>query len=157
MPGKTFSWQEYMNAWNTGNVDRILDAYAEDCIVETGATPQPVHGKQELRKNLQGYFKAFSDMNGDAEVLVASGEYVAALLRTTSVNTGVMEIPGQKPIPATNKTVKNTLAVFLQLNEQGKIAREWDVSNQLAAFQQLGVPPPMTGASATGTTTPRRA
>lgn len=142
MPAKSFSWNEYMRAWNTGNVDAILDCYADDCEV-VGAMPTPIRGKDGLRTNLQRFFRAFSDVNGDADVLIAQGEYVGALVHVTSKHTGTLEMPEGKPIPATNKPIEDKLAVFLQLDENGKIQREWDVSNQLATFQQLGVQPPM--------------
>jgi steroid delta-isomerase-like uncharacterized protein len=141
MAAKSFSWNEYMRAWNTGNVDAILDCYAEDCEV-IGTAPAPLRGKDQVRKNVQTFFKAFSDVNGDAQVLLAQGEYVGALLNVTSKHTGPLDVGGGKTIPATNKKVEDKLAVFLQLDENGKIAREWDVTNQLATFQQLGVEPP---------------
>ena len=144
MPHRSFSWQQYMSAWNSGNVDRILESYADDVEV-IGAQPSPIRGKEELRKNLQGFFKGFSEVNGDAEVLVASGEYVSALLHVTSKHTGPLDVGG-KSIPATNKPLKDTLAVFLKLNDDGKIEKEWDVTNQLATFQQLGVTPPQQAA-----------
>ena len=134
-----------MNAWNTGNVDRIVEFYAENCEV-AGPAPAPIRGKAELRKYLQSFFRAFSEVNGDAEVLVASGEYVAALIHVASVHSGPLDVGG-KTIPATNKRLDDKLAVFLMLDADGKIAREWDLTNQLATFQQLGVPPPMAGAT----------
>lgn len=138
---KSFSWTEYMRAWNTNDLDAILEHYAENCEV-TGAEPAPIRGKAALRASLQRFSKAFSDMNGDAQVLVAQGEYVAALLRVTSKHTGPFEVGG-KTIPATNKKLDDTAALFLQIDNNGKIRREWSVANQLATFQQLGVPPPM--------------
>ena len=150
------SWmQEYLSAWNSNSVDRILDHYAEDAVV-VGGMPEPARGKAAVRKNLEAFFRTFSEVNGDAEVLLASGEYVSALLHVTSKHTGPMDLGGGKSAPATNKKVKDTIAVFLQLDANGKIAREWDVGNQLATFQQLGIAPPTGTAQARPTDTARR-
>lgn len=147
MPQTSFSWQEYMSAWNSGNVDRILGCYADDAEV-IGAQPSPIRGKDELRKSLQAYFRTFSDVNGDAEVLVASGEYVAALVHVTSRHAGVLDVGGT-PVPATGKAIDDTLAIFLKLDENGKIEREWDVTNRLATLQQLGVSLPQASGAQT--------
>ncbi|MHB8584625.1 MAG: ester cyclase [Thermoplasmatota archaeon] len=140
----TFSTDQFMTAWNTGNVEAILEFYADDCEV-IGPLPQPTRGKDQLRKNLENIFRAFSDSNADEEVVVQSGDKVAALLHITQKHTGPLDIGG-KVIPATNKTVDSTLAVFLTLNSQGKILKEYDVSNQLTLFQQLGITPPIAAA-----------
>ncbi len=91
--------------------------------------------------HIGSFFRAFSDVNGDAQVLVASGDHVAALINVTSKHSGPLDVGG-KSIPATNTSLNDQLAVFLQLDENGKIKREWDVTDRLATFQQMGVPPP---------------
>jgi steroid delta-isomerase-like uncharacterized protein len=56
---------EYAQAWNRHDVDAILAAMTEDCVMETSAGPEvcgrAFHGQAEVRKGIEAFFKQYPD------------------------------------------------------------------------------------------------
>jgi len=94
-----------------------------------------VHGPEELKQLLTGFFTAFPDLRFTVEDLVAEGDKVVA--RWTSQGTHKGEFMG---IAATGKQGATTgIAIFRIVG--GKVVEEWAEMDMLGMMQQLGVIP----------------
>lgn len=139
MPTPKFEFQRYMAAWNTSNLEGILEFYAEDTEV-WGNSAQPHQGKAALRESVKKFLATFSDINGDTEKMFQKDNEIAALIHVTSRHTGPMVVGG-KTIPPTQKRLDDRIAIFLTLDARGKIKKEIDVSDQNRVMEQIGVAP----------------
>lgn len=135
-----FRFQDYTNAWNSHDVERLLSFYADDVEVIADA-PEPMRGKDVLRQAIERTMTAFPDANGDVRELVENDRKVAGVIRITGTNRGPWAFPNGGAFPATNKKVDYDMATFLDLNAEGKIVRELDIADMAKVLQQLGVNP----------------
>lgn len=138
---KDFDVQEYLNAWNTHDVDRLLEHYADDFEMVDANTGRVVaQGKAALRESVEAVLRAFPDINGDVASAAVGERDVAILTHITGTNTGDYTPPApQAPYRATGKRVDYALASFFTLDESRKIAREADVMDMALFLKQLGV------------------
>lgn len=140
-----FDVRGYSAAWNTHDVDLLLDYSSNDVEVVEPNSGAVLRGKDKLREGLESVIRAFPDVNGDIEKALLQGREVAFLLHITGTNTGEYSPPPpQKPYPATGKRARWAHAGFLTLDAEGKIAREVDLVDMANFLAQLGVatPPP---------------
>lgn len=135
-----FRYQDYANAWNTHDVDRLLSFYADDVEILADA-PQPIRGKAPLREAIERTLRAFPDANGDFTNVVesADGRRFAGIVRITGTQKGEWAFPTGGSFPATNKKVDYPMATFLEIGPEGKIVREQDVADMANVLRQLGV------------------
>ena len=124
------AWQELMNERDLDAIDKL---FTEDYTHHGGGGEDL--GREGIRKRDEGYLNAFSDLEVVVEDLVAEGDRVASRITLTGTHDG--ELRG---IPATGRraTVMGTSIVRI---ENGQIAEEWEVFDQLGLMQQLGVIP----------------
>lgn len=152
MPG--FDIKAFTNAWNTQQIDRIVEFYADDAELVVLPDTEPYRGKDGIRQNLQEVFRGIHDLNGDVEWSVQQGNKVAVLVRISGKHGGPMTVSEDTVIPATNKPVNFKLGVFVDLDSNGKIRREVDVVDNLTLLEGVGALPEiegtMSGQKATG-------
>jgi len=139
MPSK-FRFQDYVNAWNSHDIERLMSFYADDVEVVTDA-PQPIRGKAKMREGIERTLRAFPDANGDVAKLVENDQAAAAVIRITGTHKGDWIFPNGGAFPATNKKVDYPMASFVDLDASGRIKRETDIADMATVFRQLGVNP----------------
>lgn len=152
-----------MNASKSGDVDKVLQYYAEDAELVTTDLPEGIHGKEAIRKVMQDMNRMFGDMSMQATSTVREADKVATIWRVQGVNTGEIEVAPGKSIPATGKRVDYQIANFLTLDRNGKIKKDVAIFDNASLMQQLGVPPEtwieselQSGSRGASTTPPRR-
>ena len=60
-------------AINAHDLDKVLSFHTDDVFVESPAGGRVMHGKEELRASLNGYFGAFSNFKMELTSFIASG------------------------------------------------------------------------------------
>lgn len=148
MAASTFNHRDYVNAWNTHSADKAAELYAESAVLEAPELPEPIRGKDAIRKNMQTWLTAFPEVNADAELVAQTDKTVALLIHYTGAQSGPLALAGGKSIPATNKSVRMPVAIFLTLDANGKIAKERDVYDMASLVTQLGISPEQAGIGA---------
>ncbi|MFC1718835.1 ester cyclase [Candidatus Poribacteria bacterium] len=124
-------------AYNKGNLDVMDEIYAADY---SWPVDNPVvHGAAEAKQHVAIVRAAFPDIHITAEDIIAEGD--KAVVRWTIVATHKGEFMG---IPPTGKQVTGTGIITSRIAD-GKIAGDWENSDQLGLMQQLGVYPPTPG------------
>ena len=98
-----------------------------------------MRGPEQIGPYLQAYFTAFPDMRLDVRSLLEDGDNVAAEVRFTGTQTGVLAMPGGEPPPSGRK-MDMQAADFITVSD-GKIT-SWRVYIDMGEFmRQLGLAP----------------
>jgi len=129
--------QEETTAWNSGDVEKILSYYTDDCVYEDLAVGRVNHGKEELRTFFKEAYTAFPDFRVELKSFFASGGHlcIEGLMKGTHKG----NIPGFPP--ATGKTFSVRAAHVCELRE-GKAFRVTDYYDMASLMRQLGMLPP---------------
>jgi steroid delta-isomerase-like uncharacterized protein len=136
---------QWLEAWSSGDVDRILMFYTDDVVyedvpsVDNGWDSRPLHGKQELREALVEGFTAMPDLGFELGSVRTNGKGMVVEWTMTGTHTG--DWPG---LPATGRSI-SIRGVTLAEVEGSRVARSRDYYDMLLFLSQLGAIPAITG------------
>ena len=133
-----FSVKEQVEALNRHDADAFAAFYAPDASIDDPQYPEPLKGRDAIRKDIADFFAAFPDMNFALKSVVESGDTVAFEGAGKGTHKGPMASPAGE-IPATNRTVEIRFAAFLRVTDQGLIAEERRYFDLAGMMQQLGL------------------
>jgi steroid delta-isomerase-like uncharacterized protein len=123
-------------AFESGNLDQYDQLVAADATTHDAQDPfTDLRGPEHIKRLVQMYRKAFSDIHFDIKRQIAEDEYVATLLEASGVNSG--ELMGQ---PATGKR-STVMITSTDKIVDGKITETWTTWDTLGMLQQLGLAP----------------
>jgi steroid delta-isomerase-like uncharacterized protein len=81
-------------AWNSHNIEKVLDFYAPEYIGEDIAQVSPQHGQQALRTVLENCWRAFPDLQFSVISSLVEGSHIAILWLGEGTHQGTfMNIP----------------------------------------------------------------
>ncbi|ELZ82302.1 ester cyclase [Haloferax larsenii] len=119
--------------WGEGNLD-VIDGYVSDDYVEhNAASPQPIHGPEGYKENVEMVRSAFPDLDVTTEDLISEGDKVVT--RYTLRGTHEGELMGIEP---TGKTIE-VQGISIGRFEDGTVVEGWSVIDMMSMMQQLGV------------------
>jgi steroid delta-isomerase-like uncharacterized protein len=127
----------FTQAINAADWDSLDDIMTEDFKRHSAATAgPPVTSLEEFKALQQVFYTAMPDQHIELDMMVAEGDYVAALATYTGTLTGPL---GDFPI-----TGKKSASPFLTIFriEEGRIAELWVEWDNVAMLTQLGLFPP---------------
>jgi steroid delta-isomerase-like uncharacterized protein len=133
--------QEFMAAFNSHDVDKILSLYTDDCIVEDVAKGKVYHGMQEFKKYNNDYFAAFPDARLEFKIDIRLGDWAAYEWVMTGTHRGIL--PASKNMPEmspTNKKFSIRGATISQIRND-KVIRETNYYDMASFMMQLGLIP----------------
>jgi steroid delta-isomerase-like uncharacterized protein len=127
---------EYMLAWNSHDVDKILSFFTDDGIYEDVALGIVKHGKKEIVEFTNSMLLDSPDVKFELKSVFGTGDWVGSewVMSATFVHSSI------PTMPATGKTFSIRCASILQLRK-GKISRETDYYNLATLLQQIGLMP----------------
>ena len=121
--------------------EEVMNNQRHDLVEEFLAENIELHGSglapglEAVKQWLPMFAAAFPDGQYTIEDVVAEEDRVVALTSFTGTHQGEMQ-----GVPATGKTVSVSTITIFRL-DNGKIAEDWLVSDNLGLMQQLGVIP----------------
>jgi len=124
--------RELVEAFNAGDMAKLLAVAAPDIVSHYAEMPEPLHGRETWRQGYELVKRAFPDLKIRVDDLVAAGDKVA--LRLTLSGTHQGEFQG---IPATGRTISYVSHEFYRVAD-GLVAEEWICSDMASLFRQLG-------------------
>jgi steroid delta-isomerase-like uncharacterized protein len=127
--------EEWATGWSTGDVERVISVFNDQCIYEDVPLSVVNKGKDELRAFGQQVFDAFPDLKIELTTQFSSGD--RASLEWIMSGTHQGDLPG---MPATAKPFSVRGATVLQL-ENGRISRDSDYWDMATLRTQLGLMP----------------
>jgi steroid delta-isomerase-like uncharacterized protein len=140
MTPATFNADAFADAVNAHDADRVAEFYAEDATLSRSTFPEPIRGRDEIRKRYTGFFNAFEDLHTQTREEVVGDKETAALAHVTGTNTNDFPVPGTgASLPATGNRVEYDMGVFFTLNEEGLIAEDVGIFDVATFMEQLGI------------------
>ena len=97
---------------------------------------QELHGTEQFKAFVNDFIKAVPDCNDSVLFIIAEGDKVAYITRTTGTQSGPMG-----DLPASNKEFM-LMNLVMHRFEDGKIAETWISWDNVAMLSQLGFFPP---------------
>ena len=129
---------DFVISMNTKDPSRLIAHYTDNAVITDPSTPEPVRGKEAIRRNFEQWSTAFSQMKFEVKDIVESGNKVALHLDATGRHPGPIELgPGSRLAP-TNKVVHMEVAEFLTITPEGKVSRDetiFDIAGMLAQLK----------------------
>ncbi len=124
--------QRYWNGkWNERRIE-ILDELQTLNVLYHGTSMQ-MNGIEEYKHVYNSYLAAFHDSHIEIIRLIAEDDLVMSSVKITAINKGELE-----GLPPSGKKI--TISVFTVFRiEDGKIAEEWEVIDELGMMTQLGM------------------
>jgi predicted ester cyclase len=117
----------------------IYELATSDIVDSNPGLPADVKGKPAVKKVLEGYFAAFSNLTANTDTVWAAGPYTLAVGHFRGTNDGPAPGLGLK-----QKTDKNIDQAFVEVLEwkDGKLAKLMPFYNSFEMASQLGLVPP---------------
>ena len=123
--------RESVEAFNAGDMAKLLAVAAPDIVIHYAEMPEPLQGRETWQQGYELVKCAFPDLKIRVDDLVAAGDKVA--LRLTLSGTHEGEFQG---IPATGRTISYVSHEFYRVAD-GLVAEEWICSDMASLFRQL--------------------
>jgi predicted ester cyclase len=118
-------------AYNARDLDRCLAFYAPDHQIMSKPTPP---GREHIRAFFESTFAAWPDVQLVVVNAVAEGDWVMG--RSLSRATHSSAVMGVAP---TGRKIEASFWDLHRFNEEGLIVQTWNLTDNLAIMQQLGL------------------
>ncbi|HRG90498.1 MAG TPA: ester cyclase [Chitinophagales bacterium] len=118
-------------AFNNKQVDECIEYYAHDHLVKSKPAEK---GRAVIQKFLEGLHQTWPDINITVEHAVAEDNWVMG--RSVATATHSQAVMG---VPPTNQKVTATFWDLHLFNEEGLIIETWNLMDNLAIMQQIGL------------------
>ena len=130
---KALARREVEEIFTQGKLDVADEIYASDFVDYDLVLPQTMNGPEEMKEYVAMYRSAFPDLRVTLEDQVAEGDKVVN--RWTAQGTHQGEYMGVAP---TGKEVEFAGMHISRINEEGKIAENWEVYDLMGLMRQIG-------------------
>ena len=130
--------EEYVELYNAGDLDGVMDLYAEDAVQ---LMPEGIfEGREAIRERLARDLDACPDIAWTVESFVEQGDSFADEWSFVATHTGPFELPDGTELPPSGKQVELRGMEFVQVCD-GKIVVDNLYYDNLAVLVQLGLVP----------------
>jgi steroid delta-isomerase-like uncharacterized protein len=128
----------YVEWYNAGDLDAVMDLYAEDAVqlMPDGT----FEGRSAIRERLAQELNGFSDVAHRVESFVEQGNAFADEWTFVGTHTGAVALPDGSRLPPTAKRVEIRGMEFVQVRD-GKIVIDNLYYDNMAVLAQLGLVP----------------
>ena len=127
-------------ALNDHDLDRFESFHLNSVIQRDPQNPEGIKGPKAIRAGLEPFLKAFPDIRLVTERQFGAGDWVTQLSHMRGTQTRPLKVPGGPAIPATNKSLRVSVAMIARL-EGGKFAEINLYFDQMGLMAQLGLAP----------------
>jgi len=136
--------RKFADTFNKHDLDGLAKLYAEDAVAYDPMYPEPLRGREAIRKDTAGFFRGFPDIRMEVITTLEKDDRNGAdEMRLTGTQTGPLETPTGQVLPPTNKRVEMRGSGFARLNERGEIVEERRYYDVATLLRQLGITPEM--------------
>jgi len=130
------------DAFNKHDLDGLAKLYADDAVAYDPMYPEPLRGRDAIRKDAATFFRGFPDIRYELIATIEKDDRNGAdEVLLTGTQTGPLETPTGQDLPPTNKRIELKGAGFTRLNERGEIVEERRYYDVAGVLRQLGVMP----------------
>ena len=131
--------REQVDAFNSGNWERLQAGLAADARYHELATQRKVEGAEKIVELFKGWKTAFPDAAGTVTSAVGSGNTAALEVTWKGTHTGPLET-AEGTIPASGKRQETPAAIVFTF-EGGKIKEDRQYFDLMTLLKQIGAQP----------------
>lgn len=127
-----------IDAFNRHDANAFAALYTAEATAYDPQYPEPLKGRESIRKDIEDFFQAFPDVQATVVNTVVSGQTVAFEVQVRGTHKGPLVTPTGS-IPATNQRMEMRGGRFIRVDAQGQITecnRYYDLSG---IMMQLGL------------------
>ena len=125
--------QKFVDSLNSGTVASAEEAFHPDCIIHINGNPQRDLSLNEFKQMVTALLGAFPDLHFTINDHFTAGDKVTTRWTANGTNTGSLG-----DMPPTGKVVEIEGLIIDQVVD-GKVAHRWELWDQMAMMQQLGL------------------
>jgi predicted ester cyclase len=134
------SIQRTVDALNSGDADAFAREFSDAAVLIDPVSPEPIVGREGVRRDVEGFFEAFPDLQAKLGRVLVSGQEAAFEIAFRGTHTGPLEGPGGA-IPPTGKRIDMGVGIFSRCGDDGHFVESHRYYDQLALLTQLGLLP----------------
>jgi steroid delta-isomerase-like uncharacterized protein len=131
--------REQVDAFNTGDWERLQAGLAADARYDELATQRKVEGPEKIVELFKGWKTAFPDAVGTVTSAVGSGNMAVLEVTWKGTHTGPL-VTADGTIPASGKRQETPAAIVFTF-EGGKIKEDRQYFDLMTLLKQIGVQP----------------
>jgi steroid delta-isomerase-like uncharacterized protein len=128
----------YVELYNAGDLDGVMDLYAEDSV--QNMPDGSFHGRSAIRERLASELNGFTDVNHTVRSFLEQGDGFADEWTFEGTHTRAFLLPDGTELPPTGKRVEIAGMEFVQVRD-GKVVVNTLYYDNMAVAVQLGVVP----------------
>ena len=130
----------YVERYNAGDLDAVMDLYAEDAV--QGMPDGMFEGREAIRERLARELDAIPDVTHTVTSFVEQGDAFCDEWTFAGTHTGdTLTLPNGDPLPATGRRVEVRGMEIVRVNPDGKIVLNTLYYDNMAVAVQLGLVP----------------
>lgn len=141
MDATQFDFEGFARAMEKRDVEGLLSYFADDVEVYVEDREQPFRGKYFFRQMAELALPALESFQYEPKKVITSGNEVAILAHFSGRYGRDLTLPSGRVLPVGGKSVSLDGAMFLTLDQAGKIQRLYRIRDNYKAYQQLGISP----------------
>lgn len=129
----------YVERYNAGDLDAVIDLYAEDAV--QGMPDGVFDGRSAIRERLARELEAIPDVTHTVTSFVEQGDAFADEWTFVGTHTGPFLLPDGSTLPATGRRVEVRGMEIVRVGPDGKIVLNTLYYDNMAVAVQLGLVP----------------
>jgi steroid delta-isomerase-like uncharacterized protein len=126
------------DAWNRHDAEAVAQSYSEDATVIDPQYPEPLKGRDAIRKDAADFLAASPDLVFRLDRILVEGDTIAYEGVGRGTQTGPLQLPTGL-IPPTNKPFEFRFAGFDRLDEAERVREEHRYFDVAGLLGQLGL------------------
>jgi steroid delta-isomerase-like uncharacterized protein len=127
-----------IEAFNRHDAGAFAALHALDATAYDPQYPEPLHGRDSIRKDIEDFFVSFPDVRATVSTVLTDGDTVGCELEFSGTNHGPLVTPAGL-VPATNRPVSVPGSRFVRVNEEGLVVECRRYFDMAGLIQQLGL------------------
>jgi steroid delta-isomerase-like uncharacterized protein len=127
----------YVERYNAGDLDGVMDLYAEDAV--QNMPDGTFVGRDAIRDRLAQELIAFPDVNHVVGSYVEQGDAFCDEWTFAGTHTGSLLLPDGRELAPTGKRIEVRGMEYCQVNDDGKLTIDTLYYDNLAVLVQLGL------------------
>ena len=138
MPASREQVEKQLQAFNAHDPEAWTNSYADNAVVQDPQYPEPMRGRDAIRKDIDSFFTAFPDMRFNLTNVITDGDQFAVEGTANGTHQGPIESP-TGTIEPTNKRVEMRFAALGRVDGSNLITEERRYFDLASMLQQLGI------------------
>jgi steroid delta-isomerase-like uncharacterized protein len=139
MSANTKLLDRYVERYNAGDLDGVMDLYAEDAV--QNMPDGTFVGRDAIRDRLAQELIAFPDVNHVVRSFVEQGDAFCDEWTFAGTHTGSLLLPDGRELAPTGKRIEVRGMEYCQVNDDWKLTVDTLYYDNLAVLVQLGLLP----------------